>query len=145
MTSPHKAIFTTFILLSIFINSPTTTTSQECPYPCLPSPPIGGGGANSPPSNNPSPPGPFLPPPGPFGNPPPTGFLPNGPPPPYYLNTNAPPPPNAMVPWFPYYFRKPPHGSDQSSSPSTRLSGWTAVIVSTTSVLVFSYGFEFNL
>ncbi|KAK1387005.1 Hydroxyproline-rich glycoprotein [Heracleum sosnowskyi] len=142
MTSTYKNIVTTFIFLSIILNSPTTITSQECPYPCYPSPPIGGG--TSPPSN-PTPPGSNFPPPGPFGNPPPTGFLPNGPPPPYYLNNNAPPPPNQMVPWFPYYFRKPPHESDQSSSssPSAHVSGWTAVIIPISHLLVFSYVFLF--
>lgn len=130
-TMPSK-ILLAFLSLSLILNSPATTTSQECPYPCYP-PPTGTG--NVPPAT-PTPPSQTGYNPPPAFNPPPIGFLPNSPPPPYFVNGAAPPPPDPVVPWFPYYYKKPPHGTDQSSS--TPLRGWTAVIASTP-LLVFIY------
>ncbi|WOH13316.1 hypothetical protein DCAR_0832825 [Daucus carota subsp. sativus] len=92
----------------------TSCSQTECPYPCYPSPPAGPG--NYPPPAT-------LPPPSPTGGsfyPPPTGLLPNYPSPPYRMSGVTPPAPDALVPWFPYYYKKPPHGTDQAYSSSVR-------------------------
>ncbi|KAK3027662.1 hypothetical protein RJ639_041899 [Escallonia herrerae] len=110
---PNHQFLSITLFISLIFSSPATTTAQECPYPCYP-PPTGTG--NSPPATitPPSQTGSYPPPPGFY--PPPTGYLPNNPSPPYFPN-GAPPPPDPIVPWFPYYYKKPPHGSgDQSAS-----------------------------
>lgn len=115
----------------ILITTLAPSSSQtQCPYPCYPSPPAGPG--NYPPAATLSPPlltgGSYYPPP--------TGVLPNYPSPPYHINGVTPPAPDSLVPWFPYYYKKPPHGTDQSSSSS--LTNRTAVIGSTY-LLVFAF------
>lgn len=94
-------------------------SETPCPYPCYP-PPIGGGSSTTQP--------PPYPPPA-FNYPYPAGNLPNYPSPPYIGgggsgSFHGPPPPDAILPYFPYYFRKPPHQTDQtSSSPLVAVSG----------------------
>ncbi|KAK2996223.1 hypothetical protein RJ639_024734 [Escallonia herrerae] len=123
---PNHQFLSITLFISLIFSSPATTTAQECPYPCYP-PPTGTG--NSPPATitPPSQTGSYPPPPGFY--PPPTGYLPNNPSPPYFPN-GAPPPPDPIVPWFPYYYKKPPHGSGDQSA-STALVGPTAGIAAT--------------
>ncbi|THG22053.1 hypothetical protein TEA_020825 [Camellia sinensis var. sinensis] len=120
---PNQLLYT-LIFLSIILNIPVATISQECPYPCYP-PPTGTVNNPTPPSTIETPPSQTAsyPPPPAFFYPPPSGYLPFSPP----FIGNAPPPPDPIVPWFPYYYRKPPHQSDQSSS-STALQGSTVMI-----------------
>lgn len=112
----HKLQLSTLIFLLTVLDYPTTTTPQECPYPCYP-PPAGPGNnppvATTPPVST-TPPASFSPP---FSTTPPAGFLPLTPPPPNFLG-GAPPPPDPVVPWFPYYYRKPPHQDQSFSSPA---------------------------
>ncbi|WOG88998.1 hypothetical protein DCAR_0208233 [Daucus carota subsp. sativus] len=132
MTSYSKQITFAF-LISIILSYQTTVTSQVCPEPCrfsppailTPGPPAGSNNPRSPSNLTNAPPA--IPVPGP-----PAGS--NSPP----DLTNAPSPPDGMVPWFPYYYRRPLPGSDQSSSPSAHISGWTALIICTSYLLVFA-------
>ncbi|XP_021896104.1 probable calcium-binding protein CML49 [Carica papaya] len=111
-------------LTSIIVNfSATTLSDNPCAYPCYPPPTGTGSGSGSqqtpatltPPyaqSGSYSPPG-YYPTPA-------SGNLPNNPTPSYGTNNNnpygAPPPPDPILPYFPFYYRKPPHQTDQSSS-----------------------------
>ncbi|KAJ0231969.1 Uncharacterized protein HA466_0294440 [Hirschfeldia incana] len=90
-----------------------------CAYSCYP-PPIGGGGSTQPAGYYPQPTA-YYPPPTGFYYPPPTGNVPNYPSPPYDGGDYGgryygPPPPDPILPYFPFYYRKPPHQTDQSSS-----------------------------
>lgn len=138
MASKSNRFLSTFLFIAMTLNSPAPTTSQnECPYPCYP-PPTGAG--NSPPAT-PTPPSQTgsYPPPA-FDSPPsPTGYLPNYPPPPYSAD-GAPSPPDAIVPWFPYYYRKPPHLSDESSSTALQGSSMTEIV---TVIIFLFYNFLF--
>ncbi|KFK44393.1 hypothetical protein AALP_AA1G251600 [Arabis alpina] len=107
-------------LFSIFslLHFPYLAISETpCPYPCYP-PPMGGGSSipsttQPPPYTSPA-----------VNYPSPTGNLPNYPSPPYNGGSGSgnglygPPPPDAILPYFPFYFRKPPHQTDQTSSSS---------------------------
>lgn len=89
----------------------------ECPYPCLP-PPTSTSPNCPPPPPPPSPPhsGSYYPPPSP-GNvyyyPPPSGYFPYIPPP--YVNFPAPPPPDPILPYFPFYYKRPLQSKSLSS------------------------------
>ncbi|XVE74709.1 hypothetical protein DITRI_Ditri12bG0039200 [Diplodiscus trichospermus] len=128
----NKALITLFfsssIILSFFVQ---TKQENPCPYPCYPPPTgTGGGGGGSggtgtgtvtqtPPASY-SPPSPpsqtgLYPPPG-TSYPTPTGNLPYSSPPPYGNSFNGQPPPDAILPYFPYYYRKPPRQTDEESS-----------------------------
>ncbi|KAG6759544.1 hypothetical protein POTOM_036026 [Populus tomentosa] len=103
---------------SILVNLPSLTTSDsgECPYPCYP-PPTGTGTpiVTTPPSPPSQSAGTFSPP----LYPSPTGNLPYYYPPPAFANNfNSPPPPDPILPYFPFYYRKPPHQGDVSSATS---------------------------
>ncbi|CAF1908155.1 unnamed protein product [Brassica oleracea var. botrytis] len=93
-----------------------------CAYPCYP-PPIGGGGSTQPAGYYPQPTA-YYPPPG-YIYPPPTTNVPDYPSPPddggdYGGGYYGPPPPDPILPYFPFYYRKPPHQTDQSSSASAK-------------------------
>ncbi|AEE35147.1 hypothetical protein AtNW77_Chr1g0072321 [Arabidopsis thaliana] len=102
-------------LLFVFslVMFPFITISQTpCPYPCNPLP-IAGTGSTQPAGYYPQPTG-YYPPPS-------SSNVPNYPSPPYYGGNpsggyNGPPPPDPILPYFPFYYRKPPHQTDQSSS-----------------------------
>ncbi|XP_018468764.2 leucine-rich repeat extensin-like protein 1 [Raphanus sativus] len=109
-------------LLFVFslVNFPFITISETpCAYPCYP-PPIGGGGSTQPAGYYPQPTA-YYPPSTGYYHPPPTGNVPNYPSPPYEGGDYGggyygPPPPDPILPYFPFYYRKPPHQTDQSSS-----------------------------
>ncbi|KAL0695223.1 hypothetical protein Bca4012_062403 [Brassica carinata] len=97
-------------------------SETPCPYPCYP-PPIGGGSSST------TQPPPYPPPA--FNYPYPAGNLPNYPSPPYIDGGGSgggsgslygPPLPDAILPYFPYYYRKPPHQTDQTSSSPKKLT-----------------------
>lgn len=90
-----------FMVLINFVHFPKTSSSEtECPYPCTPSPPTGSesAGALSPPQLT----GGSLSPP-----PAPEGLIPNTPTPPDRVNSVALPAPDSVVPWYPYYSKRP--------------------------------------
>ena len=131
MAPKLNQVLSTLIFISIILNFLAPATSQDCPYPCYPPPTATGNNPPMPPATTTTPPyqtGSY-PPPGFYS--PPSGNLPYSPP---YLGT-APPSTDPMVPWFPYYYRKPPHQSDQSSS-ATFVRGSTVV-----TVLTYLFGF----
>ncbi|KAL2518918.1 putative Hydroxyproline-rich glycoprotein family protein [Abeliophyllum distichum] len=139
MASNLHNLLPLLLFLSTILDFPATTKSQECPYPCYP-PPTGTG--NNPPvaTTPPSPPTSTTTPPASFSPPafitPLAGYFPFTPPSPYSFNGVVPPPPEPILPWFPYYFRRPPH-QDQSSS--TALQGSrNMIIIFPLLVLVFS-------
>ncbi|KAL6571087.1 hypothetical protein OROGR_000637 [Orobanche gracilis] len=141
MASNFHKILSTLIFLSVILEYPSQTMSQDCPYPCYP-PPTGSG--NNPPEIpmapplSPTPPATNFPPPA--STAPPAGFLPFSPPSPY-LSGEAPPPPDRIVTWFPYYYRKPPH-QDQSSSPPLEGSRRIDVLVIFSVLLVCCFVFH---
>lgn len=102
-----------FLVFISFVHFPKPSSSEtECPYPCSPSPPTGSesAGTLSPPQLTG---GSLYPPPAP-GN-----LIPNSPTPPDRVNSVALPAPDSVVPWYPYYSKRPiTHDTDQSSSTS---------------------------
>ncbi|KAL1209478.1 hypothetical protein V5N11_022819 [Cardamine amara subsp. amara] len=106
------------------VNLPFITISQTpCPYPCYP-PPIAGSGSTKPTGYYPQPTGYY---------PPPSTYVPNYPSPPYYGGNPGggnyvPPPPEPILPYFPFYYRKPPHQTDQSSSSVKSTVGIVTVV-----------------
>ncbi|KAG8382780.1 hypothetical protein BUALT_Bualt05G0112900 [Buddleja alternifolia] len=138
MASTLHNLLISLVFLSTIFDYPTTTTSQqECPYPCYP-PPTGPGNnppvITTPPVST-TPPASFSPPV--FSTPPAIGNFPFNPPSPYFSGV-TPPPPEPILPWFPYYFRKPPH-QDPSNSIASRGSSATAIII-----IIFSFLFVFS-
>ncbi|KAL8241855.1 hypothetical protein R6Q59_012157 [Mikania micrantha] len=115
MSSNIFQILSTLLFLYITLNSPVLVVGQDCPYPCYP-PPIGGGnngGGNNQPKTT-------FPPPSQTGYyPSPSSIFPYNPPNPNYYG-NGPPSPDPIVPWFPFYYKKPPHNTDQPSSTSSQ-------------------------
>ncbi|CAK7326727.1 unnamed protein product [Dovyalis caffra] len=109
-------ILSTLLFTSVLFSLPILTTSDgDCPYPCYPPP----GGAGTPTVTTAPPPpsqsaGSYSPP----VYPTPTGNLPYNSPPPFGNNFNGPPPPDAILPYFPYYYRRPLHQNDVSSATS---------------------------
>lgn len=129
----------TLVFLSTILHFPATVTSQECPYPCYP-PPIGPG--NDPPETT-TPPA-FTTPPASFSPPlyssiTPPGYFPFTQPPPYFYGAAATPPPEPIISWFPYYFRKPLH---QDESSSTALTGLRTTIIIFPLFIVISFLFH---
>ncbi|ESQ28106.1 hypothetical protein EUTSA_v10019301mg [Eutrema salsugineum] len=132
-------------LLFIFslVNFPFTTISETpCPYPCYP-PPIGGGSTQQTGYSQPT--GYYPPPTGYY--PPPSGNVQNYPSPPYVGGNSGggyygPPPPDPILPYFPFYYRKPPHQTDQSSSSSVSVKTKVKIVTvaSLLVVLAFLYG-----
>ncbi|KAK8522621.1 hypothetical protein V6N13_115579 [Hibiscus sabdariffa] len=115
------------MILTFFIQ---TKQDNPCPYPCYP-PPTGPGGSIGTVTQAP-----------PVSYPPPsqTGNLPYFPPPPPYGNSlYGQPPPDPVLPYFPYYYRKPPHRTDDQS-PATKTSigkPFLNMMIATTCLLVF--------
>ncbi|KDP38047.1 hypothetical protein JCGZ_04690 [Jatropha curcas] len=114
---PNFFFFTSILLLHL----PTMTMSDDtCPYPCYP-PPTGTGTATGTTQPSPSSQSGSYPPPA--GNyPSPTGNNNNNnfpynnyyPPPSFGNNYFGQPPPDPILPYFPFYYRKPPHKTDVS-------------------------------
>ncbi|XAR63631.1 hypothetical protein NMG60_11023646 [Bertholletia excelsa] len=115
-------VLSTLLFLFIFLNFPAVPTSQECPYPCYPPPTGPGSGTGSSSQTGSYPPPALYSPPG--------GYLPNSPPN-YGI---VPPPPDAIVPWFPFYYRKPPNQLDKSSAFAV---GGSTVVTAVTHFLGF--------
>uniref|UniRef100_A0A1J3ERY8 Uncharacterized protein n=1 Tax=Noccaea caerulescens TaxID=107243 RepID=A0A1J3ERY8_NOCCA len=116
-TNDHSLLLSSLVLVFYLLYFPYLVSSETpCPYPCYP-PPIGGG-SSTPTMTQPPP----YPPPA-VNYPSPAGNLPNYPSPPDGTGEGSsgssfygtPPPPDAILPYFPYYFRKPPHQTDQTS------------------------------
>ncbi|KAJ7943013.1 leucine-rich repeat extensin-like protein 5 [Quillaja saponaria] len=144
----------TFLFFSILLHFLGTTRSDDsCPYPCYP-PPTGTGSTPTTPSGTTLPPpspsqsGSSYPPPSSQSGssyPPPSGYLPYNPPPSYAsgsgggFNGGTPPPPDPIVPYFPFYFKKPPHQTEASSA--ITLHKWT-VMIATTNLFVFLFLFS---
>ncbi|KAF3432196.1 hypothetical protein FNV43_RR26935 [Rhamnella rubrinervis] len=125
---------TVFLASIILINFPRSTVSDDpCPYPCYP-PPTGSGTPTTP-STTTSPP-----PPTPTQTgvlyPPPAGYSLYNPPPPDggSFGGSAPPPPDPILPYFPFYFKKPLHGVEVSSA--STLGSRSAVMIATATNLV---------
>ncbi|XP_022993313.1 leucine-rich repeat extensin-like protein 5 [Cucurbita maxima] len=115
---PNTAIAAVLLPFILAVLPLPTRTEDTCPYPCYP-PPTGPATATpttpSPPSQTGygsySPPA-FYPPPAatyPYNTPPSNGNSFDG---------VTPPPPDPILPYFPYYFKKPPHKPDDESSGS---------------------------
>lgn len=144
MAKSFNHLLPTLLLASIIlINLPRSTVSDEpCPYPCYP-PPTGSGTPTTPTTTTP------LTPPQPQTGviyPPPAGNYPYNPPPPYggggSFGGSAPPPPDPILPYFPFYFKKPLHGVDQSSA-RTLGSRSTTMIATTASLALLFLVFLF--
>ncbi|XP_076932995.1 uncharacterized protein LOC143598736 [Bidens hawaiensis] len=138
MSSKLHQILSISLFLYITLNSSVIIVGQECPYPCYP-PPIGvgtgtstgtggGGGGNNPPKTT-------FPPPSQTGYNPTPIFPYNPPNNPNYYGSGQ-PPPDPVVPWFPYYYKKPPHSTDQTSSTCGRLQ--STIMIFLINFLVFS-------
>ncbi|XP_010533384.1 PREDICTED: leucine-rich repeat extensin-like protein 1 [Tarenaya hassleriana] len=114
-TSESGRLVMSIVVLMIVNMAHVTVSEVTCPYPCYP-PPIGGGFSVPTPVFNPPPAaGYYYPSPTTA-----TGNLPNYPSPPYDGGSfYGPPPPEPILPYFPFYYRKPPHqfGDQSSSSP----------------------------
>ncbi|XP_028776604.1 chitin-binding lectin 1-like [Neltuma alba] len=132
----HFASLLFVLSITTLLSFPSTIRSDEpCPYPCYP-PPIGGTTPTTP-SVTPAPPQPVS------SYPPPSGYYPYAPPPPYGGDFNGgsgmtPPPPDPILPYFPFYFRKPPHKTDESSEAPT-LQRWTGTMIATTCFLTLTF------
>ncbi|KAJ6903144.1 wiskott-Aldrich syndrome protein family member 2-like [Populus alba x Populus x berolinensis] len=118
---------------SVLANLPSLATSDDvCPYPCYP-PPTGTGTPTvirppSPPSQSA---GSYSPP----GYPSPTGNLPFYPPPPFGNNLYGLPPPDPILPYFPFYYRKPPHQTDASLATNSL----PTLMVAASNILAFAF------
>ncbi|GMJ13322.1 hypothetical protein HRI_005001400 [Hibiscus trionum] len=136
----NKALTTSFFFFTFFIQ---TKQDNPCPYPCYPPPTgtgggsIGGGGGGT---VTQTPPASYSPPAQTGVYTPPTGNLPYyTQPPPYGGNSfYGQPPPDPILPYFPFYYRKPPHQTDNQSSGTTVGPGKSIfIITATTNLLVF--------
>lgn len=117
MASIIYQTLSTLIFLYITLNSSISVSGQECPYPCNQQPigngntnTGGAGGGNNPPVTT------FSPPAQAANYPPPSTTLPYYNPPNTNVYGTGPPTPDTVVPWFPYYSKKPSHSTDQPSS-----------------------------
>lgn len=137
MATDITLILSTVFFTSILLHLPSMTMSDEpCPYPCY-SPPTGTGPVTVIGMTPPPPPyetGSYSPP----GNyPTPTGNFPYNPSPNSGNNYYGPPPPDPILPYFPYYYRKPPHKTDASSEagnvPKSR------IMIATVTTFVFGF------
>ncbi|XP_044494321.1 leucine-rich repeat extensin-like protein 1 [Mangifera indica] len=123
-----------FILLCFL---PLTMQEEPCPYPCYP-PPTGSGSATpTTPSTLPPPATSYSPPQG-YNYPTPSGNLPNYPSPPFGNNYGNPPPPDPILPYFPFYYKNPPHKTDEGSSAASRLGRRSS---SSARLVLFSFSF----
>ncbi|KFK41523.1 hypothetical protein AALP_AA2G140700 [Arabis alpina] len=131
-----KLHFSSLVFLFSLVNLPFITISETpCPYPCYP-PPTGGGSTQQTGNNYPQPTG-YYPPPTGYYTPPTSGNVPNYPSPPFTGGNSGggyygPPPPDPILPYFPFYYRKPPHQTDQPSfavKPTVRIVTVTTFLV----------------
>ncbi|XP_059447922.1 classical arabinogalactan protein 9-like [Corylus avellana] len=130
---------TLFLALIIFLNIPGFTRPDDaCPYPCYP-PPTGTGSVTpTTPTTTTTPPSQTVSYPPPAGyNPSPVGYLPYNPPPATGTLFASPPPPDPILPYFPYYYKKPLHSTSDQSSAATL--GRSAAMISPANLLVFVY------
>lgn len=142
-TESSSSLSSTLLLLSALLTFSgswlRTRSDDPCPYPCNP-PPTGAGGIPA----TPTPPtqtGSSYPPPTYYSFPPPqAGYNPYNQPP-TGGGLYVPPPPDPILPYFPFYYKEPLHGSSAAST--VRAS--TAVTVMITSVLVFLVTCNFYL
>ncbi|XP_062150128.1 proline-rich receptor-like protein kinase PERK8 [Alnus glutinosa] len=137
----NQALSTLSFALIIFLNFPgMTRPDNPCPYPCYP-PPTGSGTVTpTTPITTTTPPSQTVSYPPPAGyNPSPTGYFPYNPPPFAGTFSASPPPPDPILPYFPYYYKKPLHSTDSSA---TTLGRSTAMIA-TANLLVFLCSFFF--
>ncbi|KAL7090880.1 hypothetical protein ACP275_12G069700 [Erythranthe tilingii] len=131
MASKLHNLLSALIFLFTVLDYPAKTTPQECPYPCYP-PPTGPGGNNPPVATTP-----------PVSTTtPPAVFVPFTPPPPYSFGA-APPPPDQTVPWFPYFYQKPPHQLDQSFSPLALRGSGNIILFIFPVIFALSYVFYY--
>ncbi|KAK3421556.1 WW domain-binding protein 2 [Eucalyptus grandis] len=131
MAKPGRAV-STLVLAFVILNVIETTSSQgSCPYPsCTGNPPPASTGNPASPSavmTTPTQEGAYPAPPGTI-YPPPAGYFPYSPPQPSGGFYGAPPPPDPILPYFPYYYRKPPRmKTAESSAAGLRIS--TVVLI----------------
>ncbi|KAE8667731.1 putative TPX2 family protein [Hibiscus syriacus] len=135
-----KALPTFFFFFSFFIQ---TKQDSPCPYPCYPPPtgPGGGGSSGGGGIVTQTPPASYSPP-SQSGAvyPPPTGNLPYYTQPPPYGGSSfyGQPPPDPILPYFPFYYRRPPHRTDdQTSGTAVRPGKSRFIITATSNFLVF--------
>ncbi|KAE8730104.1 putative TPX2 family protein [Hibiscus syriacus] len=136
--APATFFFFFFFFFGFFIQ---TKQDNPCPYPCYP-PPTGPGGGSGGGGGivTQTPPASYSPPSQTGVYPPPTGNLPiYTQPPPYGGNSfYGQPPPDPILPYFPFYYRKPPHRTDDQSSGTTVWPGKSMFIITATiNLLVF--------
>ncbi|KAI3733854.1 hypothetical protein L6452_13312 [Arctium lappa] len=116
-----------FFFMTLYSLAPVV--AQECPYPCYPPPIGGGGGGSGGGGNNPS--TTTYPPPSQTGYyPPPSTIFPYNPPNPNYYGGGGggePQAPDPIVPWFPFYYKKPPHNPEKSSYSGDRIQSTVAI------------------
>ncbi|WOH07641.1 hypothetical protein DCAR_0727074 [Daucus carota subsp. sativus] len=128
---PNLHTLLPFLVLINLLNFPTLSSSEtECTtYPCSPSPPSESAtaGTMSPPQLTG---GSVYPPPAPGGS------LPTSPLPPGQASSATLPSPDSVVPWYPYYSKRPSHDTDQPSSTSRATR---TVLIGSTVVLVFGF------
>ncbi|EEF36355.1 conserved hypothetical protein [Ricinus communis] len=112
-----------------------TKSDDTCPYPCYP-PPTGTGGPTVITPSTPTSQTGLYPPPAGNSYPSPTGN--NFPyyPPPTGNNFVYGPPPDPILPYFPFYYRKPPHQTDVSSAVTSPRS---SLLIVTTIVIGFTF------
>ena len=120
---PSNQLLSTLLLTFLALTFPKRTISDvPCQYPCYP-PPMGTTVTPTTPSTtSPSGVSGYQPPSGGV-YPTPSGYNPyNNPPPNYGGYYGGQPPPDPILPYFPFYYKKPIHSSpdDQSYSSSTR-------------------------
>ncbi|KAK1416066.1 hypothetical protein QVD17_31854 [Tagetes erecta] len=129
-----------FLYITTLSSSLLVVIGQGCLYPCTSPPYISGGGSgNSQPTTT------FSPPSQAGNYPPPSTLFPYNPPNPDYYG-GGPPPPDTIVPWFPYYSRKPPHSNDQPSSTSSRTRPTIVIFLINFLLLsLFIFDFDYNI
>ncbi|KAF7848432.1 hypothetical protein BT93_L1955 [Corymbia citriodora subsp. variegata] len=133
MATMAAKLFSALFLVSVLSQLAGKARSDEpCPYPCYP-PPTGAGTPVTPVTTTPpSQTGSYSPP---SYFPPPGGDFPFTPPPPYGGGFDVPPPPDPILPYFPFYYRKPPHQTESSAVPLRE----SAVMVAETGLLCLLY------
>ena len=122
-TTTHSFSIIFFLYIMLLTFPAPARTDQPCTYPCNP-PPMGGTPTTT--TVTPAPPqtgGTTYSPPTGYNNypyfynqPPPSGFTGNGG---YY---GAPPPPEPILPYFPFYYRRPPHRTGTGEFSASSLS-----------------------
>ncbi|XP_030529141.2 leucine-rich repeat extensin-like protein 1 [Rhodamnia argentea] len=123
-----RALSTLALAFAILSIIETTSSQESCPYPpCANDPPPAAAAAVTTPAQTGSYPAPAQP--GATTYPPPAGYFPYSPPPPSGGFYAAPPPPDPILPYFPYYYRKPPRTRTEPSSADAGLWRSTVVII----------------